>query len=126
MLDKVYIAESKIANAGRGVYARRDIRKGEVVEMCPTIDISTDDLVYLNETTLVTYLFYCGDDLEQAVIALGFGSIYNHSYQPNAIYEIKPQKGVMSLVALRDISKDEEITVSYKRSSKNKTPLWFE
>jgi len=61
------------------------------------------------------------------VIALGFGSIYNHTYEPNATYKIKNTEKVIDFVALNDIKKDDEITVNYKYGNpKDKIPLWFE
>lgn len=125
-MEKTYIAESKMANAGRGVFAARAIREGEMVEVCPVIDLVPGDLENINETNLVTYLFYHGKELGAAFIALGFGSIYNHSYQPNAEYEIFEALKKMEFRALKNINKDEEILVNYKRNSTDKTPLWFE
>ena len=46
-------------------------------------------------------------------IALGFGSIYNHSYEPNATYKKKSESKVIDFVAIKGIKKDEEITVNY-------------
>ena len=31
--DKVYINQSRILNADRGVFAKRDIKKGEIIEV---------------------------------------------------------------------------------------------
>jgi hypothetical protein len=125
--DKVYIGQSRILNAGRGVFARRDIKKGEVIETCPVILVSRHDMSNLSESVLVTYFFYFGKKKERLVIALGFGSIYNHSYEPNAKYKIKPREKTIEFSALKDIKKDMEITVNYNYGNpKDKTPLWFE
>jgi SET domain-containing protein len=45
-------------------------------------------------------------------LALGYGSLYNHSYHPNARYDdaAGPTK---VFTALRDIAAGEEITVNY-------------
>ena len=45
-------------------------------------------------------------------LALGYGSLYNHSYQPNARYDDQPA-GAMTFTALRDIRAGEEITINY-------------
>lgn len=118
--DKVYITESKIPGAGRGVFAGQNIKKGEVIEICPTIEVSQD------ENTLVTYLFYFGKGKGRAFLALGCGSLYNHSYTPNAKYKIKSSINVMEFTAISDIRRGGEITVNYKGASKNQNPLWFE
>ncbi len=140
--SKVYISKSGILNAGRGVYARRDIKKGEIIERCPVVEVPKDDVSNLKDSILVTYFFYFGKNKERLAIALGFGSLYNHSYEPNATYKIKPRENAIDFIALEDIKKDCEITVNYnhgnqkdkrslrlrlKRSlSANKSPLWFE
>lgn len=125
--DKIYVEGSKILGAGRGVFARNDIKKGEIIERCPIIEVPKYDTANLNESILVTYFFYLGKNKEQLVVALGFGSIYNHSYKPNAKYKIKPKEEILEFTALKDIKKDEEITFNYKQGNpKNNVPLWFE
>ncbi len=125
--DKVYVGQSKITNAGRGVFAKYDIKKGEIIETCPVILVSKHDTSNLNESTLVTYFFYFGKNKDKLAIVLGFGSIYNHSYQPNMKYKIKPRERIAEFSALKDIKKDTEITFNYNYGNpKNKTPLWFE
>lgn len=124
--DKIYIKKSGIKNAGRGVYARRDIKKGEIIEVCPIIEVPKYDMANLRESILVTYFFYFGKTKEKLLIALGFGSIYNHSYKPNAAYKIMSTKKLIEFTALRNIYENEEITTNYNKIGKNKNPLWFE
>ena len=125
--EKIYVGKSKIPNSGRGVYAKSSINKGEIIENCPIIKVSEHDAAILTESILVTYFFYFGKKKEQLAIALGFGSIYNHSYKPNAKYKINPLEKTIDFIALKDIKKDDEIMVNYNPvSSKNKNPLWFE
>ena len=127
--DKIYVSKSRILNAGRGVYARCDIKKGEIIERCPIIEISKHDTSNLKESVLVTYFFYFGRNKERVAIALGFGSIYNHTDKPNTTYKIKSREKVIDFIALTDIKKDEELTFNYYNSSNpkdKKNPLWFE
>ncbi len=125
--NKVYILQSRIANAGRGVYARRDIKKGEIIETCPVIEVPKHDVANLRESILVTYFFYFGKKRDRLVIALGFGSIYNHTYEPNATYKKKHAEKTINFIALKNIKKDDEITVNYNYGNpKDKSPLWFE
>ncbi|MFH1971042.1 MAG: SET domain-containing protein-lysine N-methyltransferase [Patescibacteria group bacterium] len=127
--DKVYIGESRILNAGRGVFARRDIKKGEIIERCPIIEVSKHDTSNLKESILVTYFFYFGKNMERLAIVLGFGSIYNHSYKPNARFKTNQKEKIIDFIALNDIKKGNEITFNYynsKNSKDKKSPLWFE
>lgn len=125
--DKVYIKQSKILNAGRGVYAVSDIKKGQLIEKCPVIEVSKHDSSNLTGSILVTYFYYFGNKLERSAIALGFGSIYNHTRTPNAVYKIKHKEKTIDFIALKDIKKDDEITVNYNYANPNdKNSLWFE
>lgn len=126
--DKVYVSKSKILNAGRGVFARCDIKKDEIIERCPVIEVPKHDTSNLRESILVTYFFYYGKNKERLLVALGFGSIYNHTYKPNAAYKIKHTEKIIDFIALNDIKKDDEITFNYYNNvkTKNKSPLWFE
>ena len=120
---KVYIGKSRILNAGRGVYARCDIKKDEIIERCPVIEVPKDETSKLRESILVTYFFYFGRKKDRLGVALGFGSIYNHAYKPNATFKIKPREGVIDFVALNDIKKGTEITFNYYHvSPKDKSP----
>ncbi len=124
--EKIYVSKSKISKAGRGVFARSTIKKGELIEICPVIDISESDTSNLIESILVTYFYYFGRKKERSVVALGFGSIYNHSYSPNALYKEKYKDQVIEFWTLREIKKGEEITVNYiQGNKKNTNPLWF-
>ena len=58
-------------------------------------------------------------------VALGYGSLYNHSYQPNARYD---DVGRLTKVfsALRDIEPGEEITVNYNGKPGDRGPVGFD
>jgi SET domain-containing protein len=123
---KIYISTSKIINNERGVFADQAIKKGELIERCPVIEVSKNDTANLVESILVTYFFYFGKNKEKLLVALGFGSIYNHSYDPNAIYKINSKEKIMDISAIRSINTGEEISINYNSANpKDKTPLWF-
>jgi hypothetical protein len=126
-MKKIYIANSKIKGAGRGVFAGENIPKGEIIEICPFVEISEGDPANRLGSHLVTYFFYFGKNKERVALVLGYGSLYNHSANPNAVYIIKPKDGVVIFTATKDIKKDSEITFDYRGSGKNsKISLWFE
>lgn len=125
--DKIYIKNSKILNAGRGVFAERNIKKGELIEKCPVIELPEHDMSSLRQSLLVTYFFYFGKKKERLALALGFGSLYNHTYNPNARYEIRDLENTIDFIALNNIKKNDEITVDYNSANPtDKTPFWFE
>ena len=112
-------------DAGRGVFAKAGIKKGELIEKCPVIPIPEHDVAALSESILLTYFYFFGKKRERMVVALGFGSIYNHTDTPNATYKEHEKEQTIDFIALRDIQKDEEITVNYVQEKNNKNPLWF-
>ena len=126
---KTYLAESKIKNAGRGVFAANAIKKGDIIEQCPVILITEREVPDLRKTELHNYYFMWGDDKKhhKAAICLGFGSLYNHSYTPNATYQKNHKENLITFIAIKDIKKDEEISVNYNYGNPDdKSKLWIE
>lgn len=111
---------------GRGVFAQQNFKKGEVIETCPVIVLPAEDIDSLELTELYNYYFAWGPDSKDAAIALGYGSLYNHSYNPNARYYKDFENGLLKYVCIRDIQKGEEITINYNCDPEDKTPVWFD
>jgi uncharacterized protein len=112
---------------GRGVFATRRFGPGETIEMCPVIALSEVDARKLDDTMLCEYYFGWGEDRKQAAIVLGYGSLYNHSFTPNAAHHKNVADGVMSVVALREIAAGGEIFIHYDTGPDEAQPnMWFE
>ena len=109
------------------MFAATEIKKGKVIETCPVIIAKKEDKEYLRKTDLLNYYFRwdIAADNHQAAICLGYGSIYNHSYTPNAIIERKLSEGVIEFIAHHDILKDEEITFNYNGDPNSTKKLWM-
>ena len=58
-------------------------------------------------------------------VSLGYGSLYNHSYRPNARY-VDLAGRTKLFTAIRDIAAGEEITVNYNGEPEDETPVGFE
>ena len=107
--ENVYIKESNVGgNYGRGVYARKDIKKGEVFEVVQIIE----DKDHVLRGIILDYTFNLESRGNNA-IAFNAGSMYNHSDEPNAKYYLNDSKNVIVFHALKPIKKDDEIIVSY-------------
>jgi len=122
--QKIFIDDSKIPKAGRGVFANGSIKKGEIIEECPVFVLSKKDYPIIKKTGLRNYYFMWGK--VTSAICFGYGSFYNHSYNPNATYKknIKNQK--IEFVAIKDIDKGEEITANYNYGKPDDmNPLWI-
>ena len=65
---------------GLGVFATRAFAAGEVIERCPMVVVPAAECPLLDETNLYNYYFTWQD--QAAAIALGYGSLYNHSPHP--------------------------------------------
>src|ERR1019366_1955278 len=92
MKKKIEIKQSGIKGAGRGVFASIDIKKGELIEVCPILIFWDEDDAHLQETMLSGYVYeYTGNS---KMLALGFGSLYNHLNIPNAKYELVEHEGM--------------------------------
>jgi len=114
------------ANKGRGVFALSSLTQGDVIEVVPIILIRAEDWHHIEPTILERYIFTFGPEGEHAAVALGYGSIYNHSFTPNAEYIKVWESQTIRFVALRDIHLGEEITVNYNGSPGSKKPMDFE
>lgn len=124
-LKKTYVAQSKIANAGRGIFAALPIKKGEIIEISPVLVLPRKDYPLLKQTELRNYYFMWGK--VTCAVCFGIGSMCNHSYTPNATYKKKIKEQVVEFIAIKDIDKDEEITINYNYGNPDdKNKLWIE
>jgi len=109
---------------GNGIYATRDIKKDELIEVSPVLISPKKEWKYLKKTILVNYCFFWGEDNDTA-IALGHGALFNHSYTPNATFDNNEDNLSIDFYALADIKAGEEITINYNGELENISPLWF-
>jgi uncharacterized protein len=123
---KVRLGPSALTGAGRGVFAVQSIAAGELIESCPVITLpDPNDRGRLRRTGLVNYYFLWGRNRDRSAICLGFGSLYNHAYEPNAWYIKHIDEEQMDFYALTDIAEGEEITVNYNGLPNDKKTLWI-
>lgn len=95
------------------MFTTRPIAAGEVVEIAPVIVVPGDERKLVHHTLLNDYVFGWGDTI---AVALGYGSIYNHSWQANLAYRKCLDEQLLEFVALRDITVGEELTTNYTSS----------
>lgn len=105
----------------RGLIANRDIKKGEVVERAPVVLISKKEEEHLKKTVLWKYYYEWSN--KHHVIVLGYGSLYNHSYEPNIRYGFNFKWKVLVYKAIKPIKKGEELMVNYNWDPDNKDPV---
>jgi hypothetical protein len=113
----------RVKGKGRGVFAKRDIEEGQVIEMCPVLVFSKGEGRHLKKTNMHNYHF----DWKKggSALLLGFGSLYNHDDDPNAEMLHDMTKRVSDVIALRDIDAHEEITIDYTGGDPE-VEVWFD
>ena len=107
-IDKISIKQSLIPNSGRGVFAEKDFKQGEVIEVCPLL---TDYKKNFANSKIKDYTFKSKFKPDQEVIVFGMCSMYNHSDNFNVGHNQDPEN--MIFKAVRDIKKGEELYVNY-------------
>lgn len=95
---------------GRGVFATKALRRGEIIERSPVILLPKNEGDALLETILGRYMFQT-DDNTRFVFALGLASLINHNDQANAEFFVSVES--ISIVAQRSIAKGDEIFHDY-------------
>lgn len=106
----LYISESKIENAGQGVYSKVDIPKDTIIEVAHVLKLDSNKS---KEPPLIDYVFSHPYNKKYALLVLGLGSIYNHSDNPNILSNYDPIQNKMYYYALKDIKADEELYIYY-------------
>ncbi len=117
----------QIKEKGRGVFAAKQIKKGQIIETCPVIIIPKENISLLDKTYPLDDYYYneWGENKEEAIIILGYGMIYNHSFNPNAHFNYDLKNKQVIYFAIKNINKDEEITINYNGEPADRTPVWF-
>ena len=107
----------------RGVFAKQDIPKGTLFHAAPVIAYPNEEHQFIEKTLLADYAFEYG--INHTAILLGYGMLFNHSYTPNANYEINFDNHTFDFYAFTDIKSGDEILINYNGDTDDDTPLWF-
>lgn len=123
-IPELYVSPSELG--GRGVFCGVDIPAKSLIEICPVIVIPKKDIKPIDKTILHDYYFEWGKKFDKGALALGFGSLYNHSSKPNAYYKVDYEESVLFVYALKKIAAGKEICFNYNGNPKDKSRVWFE
>ncbi len=117
--DRFYIAPSTQSGAGRGLFAARDIKEGERLEV---IGVMVDKGSAADACTSYADAFKFAADYEgqytRHIIPMGYAGIVNHANEKkdqNVEIRYVPKGGDLVCVYhfLRSVSKDEEVLGDY-------------
>lgn len=122
---RFYIGESTQPNAGRGLFASVDIKKGDHLEV---IGIMVDKDSVSDECTSYANAFKFAanysDSYQKHIIPMGYGGIVNHANDKKdqnveIRYVKKNSENICVYYFLRDVKKGEEILGDYGDGWKN-------
>ncbi|KAG6841972.1 hypothetical protein C0991_004463 [Blastosporella zonata] len=103
---------------GRGVYASRLIPAQTLIEISPVLFFSKEEYAQHGRfTVLDDYTFKWTDG--RMSLALGLGSLFNHSERPNVSYALDSSTESIRYTTVRDVAPDEELCIFYGHK------LWF-
>ena len=126
MLNKTFLFIKNTEGKGRGVFTSKAFRIGDLIEVCPMLVFNTKERVLLDQTLLYNYMFLWGDNDDQSALALGFGSLYNHSATPNVRYLVDYENETLEVHAYRDIAAGQELCFNYNGDPEDSALVWFE
>ena len=118
---KVYVGSA--GKKGRGVFALKPFKKGEIIEISPYISIPPRDDKKLTDTIINSYWYEL--DKRNAAIGLGLTSLYNHDQSPNAAFSINRTRRTIKIKTTWNIRPNEEITIDYGYKLEWNEPLIF-
>lgn len=101
----------KTRKYGRGIFASEDIKKGQAVEVSPLLVFkSKKDLKRLMKTDLCRYLY---DFKGKQALALGIGSLFNHSSSANVDWKVLHKEEKILFWASENIKKGQQLFIDY-------------
>ncbi|MBB3114606.1 hypothetical protein FHS18_006728 [Paenibacillus phyllosphaerae] len=107
----------------RGVFAKQDIPQGTLFHEAPVIPYPNEQHEHIEKTLLADYAFNYGAN--HSALLLGYGMLFNHSYEPNTYYELNFDQHTVDFYAYKDIKAGEELLINYNGEVDNDDPLWF-
>jgi len=119
---------------GWGVFTKENIKANSIIEVSPiflypqtllniSIFMAAAEGIKNSQVGIDQYSIQWpdenADDYKKSAIMLGYLSMYNHSNLNNARFFSDFKKRLMGIITVKEINKDEQITVNY-------SPTWFE
>lgn len=106
------------------MFCTEEITEDSVIEICPIIVVPAEQAKEIVKG-YVLYDYYFEWKKGSIAIALGYGSLYNHSEAPNAIFEPDYKNQYIIFRSLREIRPGEEIVIDYHAGNPDEQ-VWFE
>jgi len=120
----IFLAETG-TDLGRGVFASENIPSGQIVETSPVVLLDLKTQPFPAQIRRLAYNW----SKTHVALALGYGSLYNHSDQPNLTFKRNTKNQTITFSARRQIEPGEQLTISYDYLGDGENPRkrsWFE
>lgn len=101
---------------GYGVFAGKNYKADEIIDICPFIEIHNDHFKEINgkKNPLIDYIFSSHLNENHSIVVFGNGSMFNHSKYPNTYYyHDQSRNRLLYYKAMKHIKKGEELFISY-------------
>lgn len=117
--DKIYIKYS-CPELGYGVFAKKFIDTNEIIERVPIVPLNWRSN-YICEPQIRKYLYQdssckceeCQRNGNRMYIVMGYGMMYNHKKEFNAMWNFDYENFIAELKATKTIESEEEIFINY-------------
>lgn len=103
---------------GRGLVATQDIRQNTVIHIADLLELNKKDSKLVQKTKLTNYVYDLG--YGKSAIALGFGSLFNHSENENVDFKLvkiksknSPTRTVIVYTTNRLIQEGDQLFINY-------------
>ena len=123
---KPYLYMQSSDAKGRGMFTSERIAGDTLIEESPVLVMKHGDRQHLDNTLLHDYIFEWGIKKDLCCLALGYLSIYNHSYKSNCEYLMNFEEEVIQIKSVRIIERGEEVTINYNGDWNNRKKVWFD
>ena len=102
---------------GRGVFASKNYKKGDVVSTCPVILVPKSEITKNN----LLYLYVYSWNTRYYALSLGLGSLFNHRTQSNIDFNKDKNSDSLIFTAKKEIKKGDQLFINYGYNPINAT-----
>lgn len=109
------LSVKRVRKMGKGVFADKSFKEGVVIHEAHLIKISATDYEDYITYTKLSYYVYASPvhGSKDVFLALGVGSLFNHSEEPNVDYVLNAKTGVITFTALESVKKGSQLFIGY-------------
>ncbi|KAG0055191.1 hypothetical protein BGZ83_009367 [Gryganskiella cystojenkinii] len=117
LFDQTSLAIQDCGPKGRGIVTRKPIPSRTVIDISPILLFPAGEYTAHGQYTQLDHYTYRWQG--GMALALGLGSMFNHSNKPNVGFQRDFANKVIRYTTLREIKENEELCISYGPN------LWF-